>query len=141
MIDNVLMFFTSFKSRYGQEVFDHYEICLNYTHSWRFVFDYLSMLGISAFENISERFRYFHLFKATRVNRISKAIYSSNTPIKVKSLMKIVNLVFFIGLYIHWTACIVNMAVLYNGPLTYFVKLDGSYIDIHGNKLSEDLAT
>ena len=58
-IDNSLMFFTSFINKYGVEVVDPYEIYLNYTRSWRFVFDMLSLHGISVFGDIYPLFKYF----------------------------------------------------------------------------------
>lgn len=49
LIDNILMFFTSFQNSKGQEITDHYQIYLNYTRTWRFVFDTLSLGGVYFF--------------------------------------------------------------------------------------------
>lgn len=81
LIDNLLMFFTSFQSKYGYEVFDFHEIFIAYTHTWRFVFDTLSLFGMYFFKTIHRNFKYFQLFKATRVSRISRLIQKSNQPI------------------------------------------------------------
>lgn len=59
LIDNVLVFFTSFQNRKGQEVTDFYMIYLNYTRTWRFLFDTLSLCGIYFFTQINNSFKYF----------------------------------------------------------------------------------
>lgn len=77
LIDNILMFFTSFVNKNGVEIFDHSEIFTNYTRKWRFVFDTLSLFGSYFFKEIHPYFKYFQLFKATRIARIGKMISSS----------------------------------------------------------------
>jgi len=59
LLDNVLMFFTSFVNKYGIEVFDPKVIFWNYTTTIRFVFDCLSILGSYIFKGIHPSFKYF----------------------------------------------------------------------------------
>lgn len=79
LIDNSLMFFTSFMTKHGVEVSCPYEIYLNYTRTWRFVFDSLSLLGSSVFTSIHPAFKYLQLLKATRVLRIGKMVHRSKS--------------------------------------------------------------
>jgi hypothetical protein len=67
LIDNVLMFFTTYEDRHGEEIWDHYSIYHEYTRTYRFVFDSLSLFGMTFFKAIHPAFKYFQLFKATRV--------------------------------------------------------------------------
>jgi hypothetical protein len=57
--DNILKFFTSFQSKKGREIIDHYESYLNYTRSWGFLFDTIALLGSSFFAQIDHRLEYF----------------------------------------------------------------------------------
>jgi hypothetical protein len=59
LVDNILMFFTSYLDELGEEVWDPYKIYLRYTRTWRFVFDCLSLLGNTYFKHINSRFKYF----------------------------------------------------------------------------------
>ena len=111
--DNALIFFTSFINKYGVEVTNAYEIYLNYTRSWRFVFDSLSLLGLSFFRDVHPFFKYFQLFKATRVARIGKMIHRSSLPIEMKSVLIIGKLVLYLFLYNHWSACLWNITISY----------------------------
>lgn len=77
LIDNALIFFTSFINKHGVEETDPYEIYQNYTRMWRFLFDSHSLLGMTFFRQIHPSFKYFQLLKATRVVRIGKIIHRS----------------------------------------------------------------
>lgn len=59
LIDNILMFFTSYFNQFGIEVKNPYKIYKNYTSTWRFVFDTLSLLGSFFFIKIHPYFKYF----------------------------------------------------------------------------------
>lgn len=59
LVDNVLMFFTTFENRHGEEIWDHYDIFKEYSRTWRFVFDSLSLLGLTFFKAIHPAFKYF----------------------------------------------------------------------------------
>ena len=59
LIDNILMFFTTYENKYGIEIWDHYKIYYFYTGTARFVFDSLSLLGMSLFKVIHPAFKYF----------------------------------------------------------------------------------
>lgn len=129
IVDNILMFFTSFENRQGQEVKDFYKIYLNYTRSWRFVFDSLSLLGLQLFTDINKFFKYFQLLKATRVIRIKRLITKLRQPKEIKSVFNIACLVFYLFLYLHMLACLFNLAVTYYGPTLYIVQDDRTYLN------------
>lgn len=52
--------------------------------------------------------------------------------------MKIGQNIFFLTLYMHWLACIFNLMVLYNGPDSYFIQRDGTYIGIDSQILKDE---
>ena len=62
----------------------------------------------------------------------------SKQPIKIKGLLLIGKLVFYLFLYVHWLACLWNMIVQINGPQVYHVQRDGTYIDIDGDPLLDE---
>ena len=137
LIDNLLVFITSFRDKMGNEVKDPYQIFKNYTHSWRFVFDTLSLLGMSFFTKFHSSLKQFQLFKATRVVRINSMINKSRQPIQIKGILKIGKLVFFLFLYLHWLACFWNLAVIVNGPDLFMVNESGNFYDIWGEPLAD----
>ena len=135
LIDNSLMFFTSFQSKHGLEVKCPYEIYLNYTRTWRFVFDSVSLLGSSVFTRIHASFKYAQLLKAMRVLRIGKMIHRNKSQRSVKTMLTIAKLVFYLLMYNHWMACIWNLATMRNGPPIYGVQDDGTFVSNEGELL------
>lgn len=138
LLDNLLMFFTSFQNQHGTEISNHYEIYLNYTRSIRFYFDSLSLLGFYFFKQIAPAFKYFQLFKATRVFRLSVMVNGSVQPLEIKGLLKIAILVLNLFIYIHWLACFLNLVVWYNAPAVYFVQESGLYLKKIGGQVLTD---
>lgn len=59
LIDKILMFFTTYFNKKGFEIKEHYLIFINYTRTWRFLFDTLSILGSYVFTSINPSFKYF----------------------------------------------------------------------------------
>lgn len=57
--DNVLMFFTTRPTRRGIEIRSHYRIMIEYTRTWRFKFDTLSLLGNNVFHTVHPGHKYF----------------------------------------------------------------------------------
>lgn len=53
-LDMLLMFFTSFTNNYGRQVFDSYEIAINYMSQARFYIDFFSLLGTFPFKGIPQ---------------------------------------------------------------------------------------
>ena len=135
LLDNFLLMLTTYENKNGFEVSDPYRIFIHYTRSWRFVFDTLSLLGMSFFTKIHTSLRQFQLFKATRVFRINSMINKSRQPIHIKGILKIGKLVFFLILYLHWVACIWNLSVVANGPDLFFVDENALYHNIWGEIL------
>ena len=58
-IKNVINTLPSFVDKYGLEIFDPYEVYHNYTRSWRFLFDTLSLFGMQFFLEVSPYAKYF----------------------------------------------------------------------------------
>ena len=67
VLDLILMFLTTYQNKRGFEIKSPYKIASNYVRTWRFVFDCLSILGNTLMRKINPMFRYFKLFKASRV--------------------------------------------------------------------------
>lgn len=112
LFDSILMFFTSYLDNRGSEIRDHYQICLKYFGSYRFIFDILSLFGsfhISSYHHKTMRF--LLLFKATRIYRINQLVRKSKRPKKVKILMSIAELILYLFLYIHWIASFWNIVI------------------------------
>jgi len=72
--DITVMFFTSTLDKRGRESKNSELIAHSYTRTLRFYLDLLSVLGAGVFENVNRFFKYFGLFKLTRVFRISNMI-------------------------------------------------------------------
>jgi hypothetical protein len=67
IVDMVLMFMTSFQDNKGQHITDQKEIAKNYMRTKRFIFDVLAILGTDVFSLINPVFKFFGLFKLTRI--------------------------------------------------------------------------
>lgn len=105
ILDNVLIFFTTYQSKQGYEVGDHYLIAKNYVRSWRCLFDSMSLLGSYIFVKVNRKFRYFRMLKVGRVFEIGTLIKKSNKPLMTKGILKSLKVVLYLCLYIHWIAC------------------------------------
>ena len=59
LLDLIISFFITRQDSRGYEVRNHYGIFMDYSHSWRFVFDVLALFGMGFFTLISPSFKYF----------------------------------------------------------------------------------
>jgi hypothetical protein len=105
VFDIILMFFTSYINKGGQEVKDSIEIAKNYTNTFRFLTDFLSLLGMNIFEGVSPALASFGLFKIFRVFRINQFITNLNVSVDIKSTLKLIKLSFYLILWLHITGC------------------------------------
>jgi len=76
IIDIILMFFTSVvDSNTGEECWDQTHVANKYISTARYKFDILSVFGAQFLsEYVSHRFKYFALFKLTRIFSVSDII-------------------------------------------------------------------
>jgi hypothetical protein len=59
LVDTIVMFYTSFVTKEGKEIFDSKMIALNYMKTRRFYFDIAALLGTGPFESLWKWFKYF----------------------------------------------------------------------------------
>ena len=110
IFDIILMFFTSFQNKYGQEVTESKQIAEKYVFSQRFLVDTLSYLGI--FPGVLKMFR---LLKMVRVSRLTTFIKKLNLPEQLKALIDLSVLTFYLCIWLHIQACLWFSIVNYNG--------------------------
>lgn len=65
-------------------------------------------------------------------------IKKSKQPISVKGLMKTLNLILLLFLYLHWLACLWNLTIMQSSPIVYIVQRDDSYENQNGEKLVDE---
>lgn len=119
LLDNILMFFTTYPNKQGYEVSDHFLIAKHYVWSWRCLLDSLSLLGSKLFVDVSIYFQNFHLLKAGRVYEIGILINKCNQPLHIKGLMKVATVILYLSLYLHWIACFWKYQCGVTGPVVY----------------------
>eukprot|EP00356_Strombidium_inclinatum_P001853 CAMPEP_0170511220 /NCGR_PEP_ID=MMETSP0208-20121228/66186_1 /TAXON_ID=197538 /ORGANISM="Strombidium inclinatum, Strain S3" /LENGTH=142 /DNA_ID=CAMNT_0010794743 /DNA_START=817 /DNA_END=1242 /DNA_ORIENTATION=- len=105
-IDIVLMFFTTYLSKQGQEIFESNLIAVNYMKTSRFFTDILSLLGANVITQFSPRLRVLGFFKMARVRRLNSYIKKLNLPENLKAVFLFVRLTFYLVLWIHIQGCI-----------------------------------
>ena len=106
LVDMILMFFTSFRNRFGEEVRDQVQIAINYLKQKRFLFDLCSVLGTNIFTIFIPLLKVFKFFKIVRIFRIKNFIQSLNLPKGVKSILKIIKITFYTLILMHVYACL-----------------------------------
>lgn len=133
--DMVMGFLTSYEDSHGREVREFGHIAKHYVYQSKFLFDSLSLLGAKFMQSLSRNLRFFGLFKVTKVLKIGKVIQKQNVPKQVKVMMKILKVVVYLVMYLHWLACTFNIILQYNSPQTYFIQTNGMYTSIFGTVL------
>lgn len=103
-IDIILTFRTTYYDSDGEEVFDWKKIAKKYLLG-RFFIDLISTIPLDSMGNLPV-LQTFQLLKLFRLSRISKII--KNLPLKedLKTIIKVLNLIFMLFIYIHCIACI-----------------------------------
>ena len=92
----IITFFTSYVDKNGKIVTNSFMIAKNYVHSSRFVFDFLSVCA-----NIPN-LDYFGVCKLIRIKRIHDFIRKLTVPRSTKAFLKLLKLILYIMLYIHF---------------------------------------
>ena len=133
LFDILINFRTSFtNSKTGEEIFDLKQIAINYLKA-RFWIDLISSIPFNILtliiiqENLnSVFFKMFSLFKLMRVLRLSRIVMYMNLKDNAKMSLKLVKLLFFIIMYLHWQGWAWYMIVKVNE--TWIPPLDYVYI-------------
>jgi CRP-like cAMP-binding protein len=100
---------TYINNRTGDEVWDPKMIAKKYVLGVRFWIDLLSALPFDQFlpkGTGRDLFSLLGMLKAVRVLRLSKVIQSLNIRQDIKAYLKLLKLVFYLTIYIHFIACI-----------------------------------
>jgi len=90
----------------GKEVFQASMIFKKYVLSFRFLADFLAILGTGVVTSIVPNFKVFGIFKVVRILRLGTMITKMNVPEDVKALFNLVKLVFYLCLLLHVLGCI-----------------------------------
>ena len=78
LIDILLMFFTTYRNKKGEEITDHALIRSNYVYSFNFIVDFLSIMGNSLFRMINHNMGLLSEFKIFRIDRLRRYIEESD---------------------------------------------------------------
>ena len=109
-IDIILTFFTSYVNMRGTEIFKSQDIALNYLSSFSFYSDVLSLLGSDFLE--FHQFAFIRFVKLTRIHKIDQFIKKSIAVKSAKIWMIVSKLIFYLLLFIHFSACVWYITVL-----------------------------
>jgi CRP-like cAMP-binding protein len=90
----------------GEEVDDGKRVMLRYLWSAGFVIDVLSSIPFYDLFGGSLIVQLFGTLKIMRIARISSVIMNLNNSQEIKALLKVINLVFYMVVYIHLMACL-----------------------------------
>ena len=105
-LDIVIIFRTAVIGEDMELIIDAKKIAVEYLKG-SFWIDFLSTVPLDTMARIfmekgeAERFRLFGILKLVRVVRLSRLIGNMNAERKVKSMLKIIKLTFFLMLYVH----------------------------------------
>lgn len=101
LVDMLLMFFTSFQNKKGQEIKDSQEIAINYILSPRFYCDLFALLSSQFFVFISPTFKVFAFFKMFRIQKLSLFINLLNMPEDMKAFLNFFKLTLHLIMYLN----------------------------------------
>lgn len=114
VLDMIVMFLTTIINKKGQEIFDDKIVAKNYLKSPRFVADSLALFGNGIFRSFWAPFKLFRIFKTMRIIRIGNFITSLNIPRDSKAVLNLIKLTFYLFLWIHVNACMMNLITSIN---------------------------
>lgn len=106
MVDMGLMFITSYRDKFGKEIFKPKLIAKNYVRSPRFFIDLFSLLGTGIMSSWVPNFKVFKCFKIVRIIRVNQFIQRLKIEIEIKIVLKLVKITFYMFIYLHVGACI-----------------------------------
>ena len=106
LMDMILMFFTSYLDKTGNEVFQALMIARKYVRTFRFLADFLAILGTGVVTSLFPTFKIFGIFKVVRILRLGAMITAMNVPEDVKALLNLIKLIFYLCLFLHVLGCV-----------------------------------
>lgn len=87
IIDMILMFITSYRNIYGEEIRDQGMIAKHYVKSIRFLFDFASLFGTGIVTQWLPSLKVFKCFKIVRVFRLNKFITGLKIDKQIKGVL------------------------------------------------------
>lgn len=90
----------------GEEITDSRAIARKYAKSTQFIIDILSSVPFFDLFGGGIIVQMFGTLKILRIKRISQVILNLNNSQELKALLKVINLVFYMIIYIHLMGCI-----------------------------------
>jgi len=116
VVDIIITFRTTYIDPIsGEEVMDATMIANKYLRSFQFYIDVISTIPL---DNISSNLAVLGLLKIQRIQRLNSVIMNANTSQQTKAALKVIQLVIYMFIYIHFMACI----------WYHFVNLDEEWI-------------
>lgn len=146
LIDMILMFMTSFRNKFGEEVKDQEKIIIHYVKKTRFFFDFFSLLGTIIFTSWMPSMKIFKFFKIVRILRVKSFIQHLNINTEVKTSLKIFKITFYTMISMHVYACVWYLVVK-DGKNEY--DIDGKllkwimpmeYFNVRNSSLLDDMS-
>lgn len=136
MFDVAIWFRTTFvNSKTGEEEYDTKKIAKNYFYG-RFWIDILASLPLDLMGTIISEdggnttfLKLFGLLKLIRVLRLSRIIMYLNFKEDVKSSLRLIKLIFFLVMYMHWQAC--GWYIMVKGNEIWIPPLDWVWVGTH----------
>ena len=111
-VDILLMFFTTYRNKKGEEITDHALIRRNYIYSFNFVVDFLSIMGNGLFRSIYHNFGLLSEFKIFRIDRLRKYIEESDLLQDTKLVLNFLKYSLHYLLIFHTIACYWNWVAM-----------------------------
>jgi len=72
-----------------------------YVLSFRFIADFLAILGTGVVTSLVPNFKLFGIFKVVRILRLGTMITKMNVPENIKALLNLIKLIFYLCLLLH----------------------------------------
>lgn len=114
LLDIIMMFFTTYRAKKGNEVSISKKIAINYVKTWRFFFDVGALLSASIFTELHDSFKVFGFFKMVRVQKLAMFIKMLNLPEQMKAYINFFKLMFYLFLYLNIQASVWYYVVMLN---------------------------
>ena len=108
VVDIIIMFFTSFLNRKGEEIRNRDEIWRHYIFTFMFFSDMVSIFGL--LKHVYDFFGILSLFKIFRINRLKQLIEKSTILKDKKLVLKSFEYALYYLLMFHFFACGWNLS-------------------------------
>ena len=105
LADMVIMCLTSYLDVTGVEVFHSNSIIYKYVRSWRFLMDFLALMGNGLIAQYAPGFKLLGFFKLSRILRLGGLISRLNVPEEIKAILNLLKLTLYLFIYLHILGC------------------------------------